>query len=369
MKTLFISLLIFSFSGLTVFADEVAPLDPPYQNLQHPKVVKKFIFADATIFRAKPKVTVETVIAQQSPVKSQIERGTCSIFSATALLEHLLIKRGDTNVDLSEEWLQYLVSQGTSSEGSYSSKNFDLLMSYGSPAEETLPYIGAKWNDLNAVGAQERCGHLAESPTLPNCLVAHRDPALLKLSDEYLLDFNSSAYDPQFYFARTEAKQNKEKFFKPTSKRDSLWNTAVIKERLDQGVPVILDISFYYGAWNHRVAEELGINRDMDLWAQGIVTYPEDGTMDRQMSPTKTAGHSVVIVGYDDDRVIEFTTNMADGTMKTFKRKGVYYFKNSWGASNFGVTTTIGNQIYSGYGVITQDYANQYGGFHTLTLE
>lgn len=370
MKTLIFSLMIFSLGSATAFGDEVAPLDPPYQNLQHPKVVKKFIFADVTTFSSKKKVTVDQVIAQQSPVKSQVERGTCSIFSATALLENLLIKKGEpSTIDLSEEWLQYLVSQSTSEEGSYSSRNFDLLISYGQPFENSLPYIGSKWHDLNSYGARDKCGHLENKPTLPNCLVAHRDPALLRLADEHLLDFNSAFYDPQFYMARTEAKLNKDKFFSSKTKRETLWSTADIKERLDQGQALILDISFFYGAWNHRTAETLGIFRDMDLWEQGIVTFPEEGTMDRQQSATQPAGHSVMVVGYDDERVIEFTTNMADGTRKTFKRKGVYYFKNSWGASAFGITTTIGNQIYPGYGMITQDYANAYGSFHTLTLE
>lgn len=370
MKTIILSIVIFSLNSLTVFADEMAPLDPPYQNLQHPKVEKKFIFADTTTFQIKQKVTFETVVGQQSSVKSQVERGTCSIFSATALLEHLLIKQGEQNtLDLSEEYLQYLVSQTTTGEGSYSSRNFDLLISNGQPYESSLPYIGYKWNDLFAYGAQEKCGHLSDKPTLPNCLVAHRDPALLNLADEYLLDYNSVYYDPQFYMARTEAKQNKEKFFKASAQRDTLWSTVVIKEKLDQGIPLVLDVSFYYGSWNHRTSEELGIYRDMNLWEQGVVTYPEEGTMDRLKSSSKPAGHSVLIVGYDDERVIEFTTNMADGTTKTFKRKGVYYFKNSWGATNFGVTTTVGNQIYPGYGMITQDYANQYGSFHSLTLE
>lgn len=370
MKNLILCNLVLSVLVSISQADELAPLDPPYTNLVHPKVVQLNTISDVTSLFRTQKTSVESVIAQQSAVKSQVERGTCSIFSATAMLEHLLIQQGQfqTDLDLSEEWLQYLISQSTTGEGSYSTKNFEALKQYGQPFEKSYPYIGQSWKDATYGDAQKRCGHLS-SYNLQKCLVAHRDPALLHIDEEYLYDINSAYYDMDFFYAKREAAFNRDRFFQPTATYKTLWDTAKIKSLLDAGIPVTLDITFFYGAWAHRVSEELGIFRDMNQWAQGLVTFPESGSMDASKSGSKAAGHSVLVVGYDDSRVVEYTMNMTDGTKKTFQRKGVYYFKNSWGSSNFGTQTTIGNQIYPGYGMITQDYANQYGSFFSFSLK
>jgi hypothetical protein len=369
MKNAFIAVLIFAFASVA-FAQEEAPLDPAYQVMNPPQVSENSVWGELLEVLLTEKVPVQTVIAKQSPVKSQVERGTCSIFSATALLESRLLERGQfADVDLSEEWLQYLISQETSTAGSNSPRNFSALFANGQPSEATFPYDGSNWTDVFFDKAQDRCGHLvSDEYKLGSCLVSHRDPALLNLHNDWLTDFNSAYYDLEFYFARKEARLNKAHFFGPKARYENMWTTNGIKKALDAGIPLTMEVSFYYGAWNHRVTEELGIHRDMALWSQGIVTYPESGTMDSMKSPQKAAGHSVVIVGYDNDRVIEYTTNMADGSMKTFKRKGVYYFKNSWGTQSFGATFTIENQNYPGYGMITQDYANQYGTFYSLFL-
>jgi C1A family cysteine protease len=133
---------------------------------------------------------------------------------------------------------------------------------------------------------------------------------------------------------------------------------------LDSGRPVTLDIDFYYGAWNHRKATEYGISRDQSQWEAGIVGYPESDTIDEQQSRIHRAGHSIVIVGYDDS--VEVTTQIAmtDGSTKTFTRKGVYYFKNSWGTEKFGVKFSVEGKNFPGYGMITQDYAHDYGQFY-----
>ena len=52
--------------------------------------------------------------------------------------------------------------------------------------------------------------------------------------------------------------------------------------------------------------------------------------------PSICSGHSILVVGYDDNKIVEKTIKMADGKMKKFTYKGVYYFKNSWGTSSFG---------------------------------
>lgn len=341
---------------------EDAPLDAPYKRLAHPRVDR----AGRDGRELAPKSDSLAVAEKQSAVKSQAARGSCSIFSATSLLESMLAIEGkaDTSLDLSEEYLQYLIAQHATDDGSSSPANFRALHEHGAPSEEKMPYIGATWKSLSDGSAQERCGHIS-GRKLANCLTGHRDPALLAMEDDQL-----SSADADFLAARREALENKKRFFTENGSDESgiVWGTAEIKELLAKGIPLTLDIDFYYGAWNHRLADELTIGRDMEAWAQGLVTYPERGSVDIRKSKEKPAGHSVVVVGYDDEREIEYKVKMSNGRTVTKKRKGVYYFKNSWGTGNFGTETEIEGKTFPGYGMISQDYANEYGQFFKLAL-
>ncbi|HEY3359079.1 MAG TPA: hypothetical protein VGQ83_37865, partial [Polyangia bacterium] len=49
------------------------------------------------------------LLAFQSPVRNQSSRGVCTIFSTTALMEHLYLKKGFANPDFSEQYLQWAV--------------------------------------------------------------------------------------------------------------------------------------------------------------------------------------------------------------------------------------------------------------------
>lgn len=346
----------------TIAQANEAPLDAPYKRLAHPRVDR--FGRDGR--ELAPKSDTLAVIEKQSAVKSQAARGSCSIFSATSLLESMLVIDGKatTDLDLSEEYLQYLIAQYATDDGSSSPANFRALHQHGAPSEEKMPYIGATWKSLSDGNAQERCGHIT-GRRLANCLTGHRDAALLGMSDDEL-----SRVDADFLAARREALENKKRFFTENGADESgiVWGTAEIKELLAKGTPLTLDIDFYYGAWNHRLADELTIGRDTDNWAQGIVSYPERGSVDISKSKDKPAGHSVVVVGYDDEREIEYKVKMANGRTVKKKRKGVYYFKNSWGTGNFGTETEIEGKTFPGYGMISQDYANEYGQFFRLAL-
>lgn len=350
---------------MPVLADiDGAYLDNKYENLVHPKVDR------GAINKATPKSDTESVIAFQSPVRSQMARGTCSIFSATAYLEGLLIKKGefDQGIDLSEEWLQYTAVRNKTSDGSYAGSNFEAIRRYGMPYETTLPYIGEDWVEVFNIFKDKRCGHLSGNQQ-KSCYIVHRDPTLLTLSDEQILDESKPFYDPEFVTARTEAVQFRTDHIQFASTNYYMSNVSQIKGALLQGYPIILEIDFYYGAWNHRKADELGIGRDMDQWYQGIVTNPEYGSMDLQESKKKPAGHSILVVGFDDNKIVKKKIKMADGTMKTFTYKGVYYFKNSWGADSFGRDFQVDGNNYPGYGMIVQKHAHKDGAFYVLPLK
>ena len=145
-----------------------------------------------------------------------------------------------------------------------------------------------------------------------------------------------------------------------------------MKELLRAGKSVLLDIDFYYGAWNHRIAEDplIGLTRNMDHWRQGIVSYPERNSKDRINSRKKPAGHSILLVGYDDSVEVTTVQPIRRGSAsresfkdRTFVQKGVYYFKNSWGTTSFGSTATIDGVAAPGYGAIVQKHAHQDGQF------
>ena len=92
-----------------------AYLDPLYKNMVHPKVVKnnnKGLESSDTL----------SVVEKMTPVRAQQSRGTCSIFSAIAMLEGMLVinEKMDTDVDLSEEYLEYTVVRNKTSDGSNS---------------------------------------------------------------------------------------------------------------------------------------------------------------------------------------------------------------------------------------------------------
>ncbi|WP_034732232.1 C1 family peptidase [Bacteriovorax sp. Seq25_V] len=360
MKKLIIGLL-----SITALGQE-AYLDAPYENLVHPVDNAKNIKSFNSVSNTKE------LISKVTSVKSQGSRGTCSIFSATAILEAMLIIKGyeTKDVDLSEEWLEYLAMSTNglkTTDGSYSYANFNAIKKYGMVSENTLPYISEDWSEGGFSSLKnERCSHLTGN-YLKNCYLGHFDARLINSTLTALKDSEISGAQLVYDLIK-EGKEFKKKVkFSNTSSQ--LYSTAEIKNYLSNGIPLTMGIDFFYGAWNHRKAAEYGIGRDASNWNEGIVGYPEYNSKDRTISRQHRAGHSVMIVGYDDNYVVTTNVLMNDGTYKEFNYKGVYFFKNSWGTSSFGATTKIGNEYYPGYGIITQKYANEMGSFYVLPVE
>lgn len=366
-------------AGVGFAEDEGAYFDPAYSDLVNPIVDDRWDSPFGSPSLEKSTVTrggFETLIEWMTPVRSQGKRGTCSIFSATAMLESMLLLKNHLDVDpddldLSEEWLEYLVMQGRTKEGSHSTKNFGALRRYGFVLESTWPYVGEKWENTLSGLPRTRCGDLS-GRTLESCLLGHRNPRLLAATDELLMDSAHELFDPEFLEIRNEAQKNRDRFLKDYMSRRGgffVWRTSQVKELLRQGIPLTAGMDVYYGSWGHRKAETYGIGRDLEQWYSGIVGFPEADSLDEQISPTHSAGHSILIIGYDDER--EFTTKMTmkDGTTQTFHYKGVYYFKNSWGTEGFGREFEIDGKRYPGYGMISQDYIHEFGAFYQFPLQ
>lgn len=345
MNILFFS--IFSlFSSLSFANTDHAFLDPRYTHLIHPTVS---ISEDKGI----GKNDVATIIAHQSSVKTQGARGTCSIFSSTAYLESLI----NNNFDLSEEWLEYTALRSKGYEGSDAPANFVAIRYYGMASEQSYPYIAENWLKVFNPLSEIRCGHITDAKQKKICLIIHNDPEL----------FNQSPiYDSEFAKVKEEASIFRDKYLHFENTGHYHTSTNEVKKHLDQGTPLVLEMDFYFGAWNHVLADEYGIGRNMDHWNKGIVFVPEPSSVDWIESNKRMSGHSVLIVGYDNEKVVTKTVKMADGTSKTFSHKGVYYFKNSWGTDGFGKDFEIDGVNYPGYGMIVQKYANEQGAFFSL---
>lgn len=313
------------------------------------------------------KSDIMSLVELHSPVRSQKSRGTCTMFTSIGMVEHLLIKKGIYNageIDLSEEWMEYIIMKDKQNEGSSTSRNMKAILNHGVVFEKTWPYLGKRWRELtDSILANETCGHLkGQSFLLQSCLLGHRDPTYFALPDSELKEV-----DPEFYVIREEARELKSSLIDGLYKKRKSYKlkyVSSIKKLINKGQSVIMGTKLYYGSWNSSKTEKLNIQeRDKTKWYQGIVTYPEPNSVDRRISGEKGGGHSVIIVGYDDDKIVTSRMLMEDGTWKEFTYKGVYYFKNSWGVKGFGKRFELDGVTLPGYGMITQKYAHEFGNF------
>jgi len=356
-----------AFAAFQLWNPSFAQADGAYLDAPYPNLIKPIddAFQNKSLLA---KSDTNALIDLMTPVRSQESRGTCSIFSAAALIEGLinLESKNSIDMDLSEEFLQFNVNAGSTSDGSYATKNFASITRDGMASEAALPYIGSDWTSWQDSVATKRCGYLTGTKK-DSCLIVHHDPDNRYRTDEQLLDETKPWFDPDLVAARVEGREFKAMHL-TQSNYGYMYSTSEVKALLAKGIPVILEQDFYYGAWNHRTADSLNIGRNLDHWSKGIVGYPFPGSMDAKQSPTKRAGHSFLIVGYDDDVVIDFPVKMADGTTKTFKLKGVYYFKNSWGTDSFARDAVIDGVSRPGYGTMIQQYAHDYGSFYRFSL-
>jgi hypothetical protein len=353
-------------------SEEETPLSPAFKKLIHP------IDGDDRHWSWNPIDLLPSKEALRSspfnemipfitPIRNQGERGTCSIFSSIAWWEVKLAQAGSPveELDLSEEWLAHLVARQTLEDGSETTLNFQLINDHGLAQESTLRYIPQDWQEKTyhqKARVIRRCGHL-RGILKKACLIGHWDPALLSL-DEISL----RAEGIQLARARADAIEWKTQHRVTSGKPEILTRVRDIKKLLSEGVPLVLDLDFFYGAWNHFAAEDLNIGRDHEAFLRGEVGYPRLGSIDEKRSLKNPIGHSVLVVGYDDDEIIETTVRHADGSEEVFRYRGVYYFKNSWGKSSFGKNFEAQGIRAPGFGKITQKYAHERGQFFRSRL-
>ncbi len=269
------------------------------------------------------------VVALQAPVRNQSRRGVCSIFSTIGLMEMLYKKAGMTTPDFSEQYLQWSVKKQVgafaNSEGSSDSYNLQAINKYGIPAESAWPYEPSPWTTTN----DAQCTGGDDLPT--KCYTNGEPPAAARTATKYKL--------PVGRWVSTSSIKN------------------VIYEKQ---VGVVVGLDFFYQAWNHRHST---LPVSTTAFAKGYVLYPN--ATDITESRKDPAGHSVQLVGWDDNLEIQKVDAMGNAMVDTMGKpvmeKGFYLFKNSWGTGSFGVN----NSRAPGYGWISYRYVSSYGSAYT----
>lgn len=260
----------------------------------------------------------------QSPVRSQGGRGVCSIFSTVGLMEHLYIKEGTLeDPDFSEQFLQWSakveVGGFTNTEGSNASSNLAAISRYGVVTEDQWTYESSPWDTSN----DEACTGDAR----PIRCYTNGDP-------------------------RDEVK-NGPRYKLPASNWVSTRTRDLKAYMFNNQRAIVVGGDFYYQAWNHR-SSQLPTNREN--WRRGIVTYPNDA--DKEDSRARRAGHSILLVGWNDDLEVELLDGegnvQLDDEGNPITEKGFFLFKNSWGTGSFG------SDDIDGYGWISYRYVQEF---------
>jgi hypothetical protein len=314
-----------------VSADQIEGNDAPLGKIAELK--RDFPGDQALPFEGKADVVLPAkfdIYSLETPVKNQSRRGVCSIFSTVGLMEMLYKKAGMSNPDFSEQYLQWSVKNQVgaykNTEGSSDNYNLQAINRYGIPVESAWPYESSPWTSVNDPACM---GPEDGRPT--KCYTNGEPPAAAMSAMKYKL---------------------------PAGR----WvSTSSIKNVLfEKKTGVVVGLDFFYQAWNHRLSP-LPVNST--YFGKGYVLYPN--STDITESRKQPAGHSVQLVGWDDNLEIQTVdakgNPVVDAMGKPVKEKGFYLFKNSWGTSSFGVNNTKA----PGYGWISYRYVSSFGSANT----
>jgi hypothetical protein len=266
-----------------------------------------------------------------SPVKSQGKRGVCSIFSTTGLMEHLYIAAGHPVPDFSEQYLQWStkIQLGAfpTSSGSNDGINIQAINQYGVVEESVWPYEPVQWGVENDPACDGE-------DTQPTHCYTNGHP-----SDEMMAA-------PKFFLA-------KPRWMNPQDIKAHIMST---------GTGVTAGMTFFYQSWNHRKSE---LPTNAEYWDAGYVTYPNAEDIEASTTEELSAGHAILIIGWDDELEVAMRDGngdtVLDGNGNPVMEKGFYIFKNSWGTAGFGINHELG----AGYGYISKRYIHDYASVRT----
>jgi subtilisin-like proprotein convertase family protein len=272
-----------------------------------------------------PPVKYTDLVELQSPVRSQGRRGVCSIFSTVALMEHLYIKSDVmAEPDFSEQYLQWSVKNEIGAfprtSGSNASSNLRAIVRYGIVEESAWPYEPNAWSSSDD---PECTGD--DMPT--KCYTNGEPPESAASADKYKLP----------------------------RKRWLSSNPDSIKAYMHNNQQaVVVGGTFFYQSWSHGRSS---LPTNSEYRSKGYVLAPNE--KDREESLKNRAGHSFLLVGWDDDlEVAELDENgdkVFDDNGDPVTQKGFFLFKNSWGTGSWGSQSG-----YRGYGWISYEYVDEH---------
>lgn len=253
-----------------------------------------------------------------------------STFSTVAYMEHLYITEGTiTNPDFSEQYLQWSakfeVNSFPNTSGSNANRNIEAINRFGIPAEDAWTYEPSEWGESD--GAQCVKSDDVERPTRCYTNGAPTDEAIAA-----------------------------EKFTLPGGRYISTRQRDIKARIHNKKQAVVVGLTFFYQSWNHRRST---LPSNSDYWDQGYVLYPN--AEDKALGLEKRAGHSILIVGWDDELEVPSMDKdgkpVVDANGDPVVQKGFFLFKNSWGTGGFGAQNKLGD----GYGWLSMKYVEEYG--------
>lgn len=292
-------------------------------------------------------------------VKSQGKRNACTVFALLSVMEAEQKRLFGESVNYSEQWGQFLASVITPAKaklGSNMNYNLTGIRRYGLATEHAWNYVPKAWSKTPDNEFRRVCGGLS-GKSLTQCTYGQAPERWLSTAADQL---NNTPEGRDFLRARDDAQDFKREWNGKITQQ-VISGESNIKNRLNRGQGLTLEIDIYYSSWAHPSAKKYGMHYERDNFFKGIVTYPERGSVDRKESPKHFARHAVHIIGYDDDIELVYQKKMLDGSTRTFKRKGVYLFKNSWGTSGFGSDFRYKRKRIRGFGMIAKDHVHEHG--------
>ena len=172
-----------------VAPDQIVDNDPPLSKLH--EVQRGFPGNSLLPFGGRADLVLPAkfdVYSLEAPVRNQVRRGVCSIFSTVGLMEMLYKKAGMASPDFSEQYLQWAVKVQDGafpdSEGSSDYYNLETINKYGIPLETAWPYQPDPWttaNDPACTGDDEglptRCYTNGDPPAVARSAKKYKLPA------------------------------------------------------------------------------------------------------------------------------------------------------------------------------------------------
>lgn len=337
-----------------------------------------------------------SVFQDQTPLR--IQHGPrCTIFSVTALFESFFKKKLGETHNFSEDWVYYIAVADH-----FNRTGIPHLRTRYFTAEDLIKSIVAhgliEEGSFPSLLMGSPCEHLDRNSNERSvCEDGKLDPRLIT---ENAKDIAGQSRASGFYKKKAQKLLDEANHFRnyleniePVSIADAPWQDEDLKsgirfslnprdEKDQLGTDrklkdhmlsiqygVVAELHLFAGAWNGSPAARFDMIPMPHEEALGKVGYPKVDTVDRKKPADKERPiHSVLIVGFDDDRILEakvkYKNPLAQGKMvdngilEKVSYQGVYFFKNSWEV--FGDQFTYNGVAYPGFGEITQKYINEF---------